>query len=87
MGKAIVRFLPDDVTIEATTGKLLLDVALEAGIFIRAACGGSGGCGQCKVRVAEGEVQALNLGKLDAQEQAEGFVRKKPDLSGGVRFI
>lgn len=72
--KARIRFLPDDVTVEADEGRLLLDVALEGGVFIRAACGGSGGCGQCKVRVSEGTVQALKIDKLDARERAEGYV-------------
>lgn len=71
---ARVRFLPDDVTVDAERGRLLLDVALEAGIFIPAACGGSGGCGQCKVRVAEGNVEILKIDKLDARERTEGFV-------------
>ena len=74
MENARVRFLPDDVTVEAEKGRLLLDVALEAGIFIPAACGGAGGCGQCKVKVAEGNVEILKSDKLDARERTEGFV-------------
>ncbi len=74
MGKVGVRFLPDDVTVEASQGELLLDVALAAGIFIRAGCGGSGACGQCKVRVSRGQVNALNLEKLDAAEREHGYV-------------
>ncbi len=42
---AQVRFLPDEVIVEADVGQLLLDIALDAGVFIPAACGGSGGCG------------------------------------------
>jgi uncharacterized 2Fe-2S/4Fe-4S cluster protein (DUF4445 family) len=72
--RARVRFLPDDVTVGAEPGQLLLDVALEAGIFIRAACGGSGGCGRCKVRVAAGAVETLKIDKLAAEARAEGYV-------------
>ncbi len=54
--KIRVRFLPDDITIETQSGVSLLDAALEAGVFIPAACGGSGACAQCKVRVVEGDV-------------------------------
>ena len=57
MEKVRIRFLPDDVTVEAEIGQLLLDVALDAGVFIPAACGGSGACGQCKVRMVEGSVE------------------------------
>jgi uncharacterized 2Fe-2S/4Fe-4S cluster protein (DUF4445 family) len=72
--KAQVRFLPDDVTIEADVGQLLLDVALEAGVFLPAACGGSGACGKCRVRVVSGSVEALKLEKLQAAAKAEGYV-------------
>ncbi|MGO9570544.1 MAG: ASKHA domain-containing protein, partial [Desulfomonilaceae bacterium] len=74
MEKAQVRFLPDDVTVEADVGQLLLDVALEAGVFLPAACGGSGACGKCRVKVVRGSVEALKLEKLQAAAKAEGFV-------------
>lgn len=74
MGTVSVRFLPDDLTVEAQDGQLLLDVALDAGVFIRAACGGSGGCGQCKVKVVDGAVDAQMLEKIPEQERSEGYV-------------
>lgn len=69
-----VRFLPDDVVIDAEIGKLLLDIALEAGVFIPAGCGGSGTCGQCKVRVVNGSVDAQKLEKVHAAARAAGYV-------------
>jgi uncharacterized 2Fe-2S/4Fe-4S cluster protein (DUF4445 family) len=72
--KAQVKFLPDGVTVEGDVGQLLLDVALEAGIFIPAACGGSGACGKCRVRLVSGSVEALKLEKLQAADKAEGYV-------------
>ncbi|MBI5570677.1 MAG: DUF4445 domain-containing protein [Desulfomonile tiedjei] len=74
MKKAVVRFLPEDVTAEAPLGTLLLDVALEAGVFLPASCGGAGSCGRCKVKVTEGSVEALALEKLRAEDRAAGFV-------------
>jgi uncharacterized 2Fe-2S/4Fe-4S cluster protein (DUF4445 family) len=74
LGNVSVRFLPDDLTVEAPEGQLLLDAALDAGIFIRAACGGSGGCGQCKVKVIDGAVEAQMLEKIPEQDRAEGYV-------------
>ncbi len=74
MGKVSVRFLPDDVTVEVEEGQLLLDAALDAGIFIRAACGGTGGCGQCTVKVVEGSVDAHMLEKIPDQARSEGYV-------------
>jgi uncharacterized 2Fe-2S/4Fe-4S cluster protein (DUF4445 family) len=74
LNKAQVRFLPDEITVEAEVGQLLLDIALEAGVFIPAACGGSGGCGQCKVRIASGTVEALKVEKIHAAARAQGYV-------------
>ncbi len=72
--KRNVTFLPDDITIEVSAGQLLLDAALEAGVFIPAACGGSGACAQCKVKVVQGKVTSLSMEKLDPVARAEGFV-------------
>lgn len=74
MEKVLVRFLPDDITMEASVGDLLLDVALEAGVFIPAACGGSGACGQCKVRISEGTVETQVIEKIHAAARAKGYV-------------
>ncbi len=74
MSKVLITFLPDDVTVEADVGQVLLDVALEAGVFIPAACGGAGGCGQCKVKVLEGSVEALRMEKIHAAARAAGYV-------------
>ena len=49
----IVRFLPDDVTVEAEVGEPLLEVAQRAGVFIPTGCL-MGSCHACEVEV-EGE--------------------------------
>ena len=48
-----VRFLPDDVTVEAEVGELLLDVAERAGVFIPTGCL-MGTCHACEVEVEGG---------------------------------
>ncbi len=48
-----VRFLPDDVTVEAEVGEALLDVAQRAGVFIPTGCL-MGSCHACEVEL-EGE--------------------------------
>jgi uncharacterized 2Fe-2S/4Fe-4S cluster protein (DUF4445 family) len=72
--KATVRFLPEDVVAESFVGALLLDVALDAGIFLPASCGGAGSCGRCRVRVVEGNVEADTLEKIRPEERAQGYV-------------
>ena len=69
-----VRFLPDNVSVEAGTGDTILDTALEAGIFIPAACGGSGACAQCKVKIVEGPFEAQTAEKLKAEDRIQGYV-------------
>jgi len=74
LDKVQIRFLPDEVTIRRSTGTLLLDAAMDAGVFIPAACGGAGTCRQCKVKVLEGSVEAATTEKLDAAARAAGYV-------------
>ena len=48
-----IRFLPDDITIEAQAGEPLLDVAERAGIFIPTGCL-MGTCHACEVELENG---------------------------------
>lgn len=50
-----VRFLPDDVTIDAQVGELLLDVAQRAGITIPTGCL-MGSCHACEVELEDGNL-------------------------------
>ncbi|MDB9446913.1 (2Fe-2S)-binding protein [Anabaenopsis tanganyikae CS-531] len=50
-----VRFLPDDVTVNAEVGEPLLDVAQRAGVFIATGCL-MGSCHACTVELEDGEV-------------------------------
>ncbi|MEO0947178.1 MAG: 2Fe-2S iron-sulfur cluster-binding protein [Cyanobacteria bacterium J06641_5] len=48
-----VRFLPDDIAIDATPGEPLLDVAERAQVFIPTGCM-SGSCHACEVELTDG---------------------------------
>jgi ferredoxin len=50
-----VRFLPDDVTVDAEVGEALLDVADRAGVFIPTGCL-MGSCHACTVELEDGEI-------------------------------
>lgn len=59
-------------TIEATTGGKLLGTLANAEIFVSSPCGGSGTCGQCRVRVFEGggailPTETSHINKRDAR--------------------
>lgn len=50
-----VRFLPDDVTVEAIAGEPLLQVAERAGLSIPTGCY-MGSCHACEVELEDGEI-------------------------------
>lgn len=50
-----IRFLPDDVTIDAKVGESLLDVADRAGVFIPTGCL-MGSCHACTVEYEDGKI-------------------------------
>ena len=63
----IVRFLPNDVTVEAEVGEPLLDVAQRAGVLIPTGCL-MGTCHACEVEVEGGNtiracITAVPLGR------------------------
>lgn len=73
-----------DITIISTgktysyeTGKTLLEILLENGIFVDNPCNGKGVCGKCKVRVTEGDAGEIceTERSLLKQEEAESGVR------------
>ncbi len=62
----------DERTIEALTGGKLLGTLATAGIFVSSPCGGSGTCGQCRVKVFEGggdilPTETSHINKRDAR--------------------
>ena len=77
-----MTFLPENVTVEFESGKLpysdhgkpesLLDIALNLGIHLEHACGGSCACTTCHVIVREGDhnLSEADEDELDRVEQA-----------------
>ncbi len=57
MKKYKVTFFPEEVTIEIPENSTILEAATQAGIEIRAICGGAGTCKRCKGIVKEGAYQ------------------------------
>lgn len=49
-----IRFLPDDITINAEVGEPMLQVAQRAGVFIPTGCL-MGSCHACEVELDDGE--------------------------------
>jgi len=61
-----VRFLPDDVTIDAEPGEPLLIVAQRAGIFIPTGCL-MGSCHACEVEIEEGNTVCACITAISAE--------------------
>ena len=54
--KARVTFQPSGKAARVLRHKLILDVALDAGLQLESVCGGKGTCGKCSARIVRGEV-------------------------------
>lgn len=49
-----IKFLPQDIEVEATSGQSILNVAQENGVSIRSVCKGVPSCAECRVKIVEG---------------------------------
>ena len=72
MKTVTVHFMPEGKKVTAAPGDILVDVAMNAGVHINAACGGEGVCGKCRVVITSGEVNSPDSGILSAEEINKG---------------
>ena len=49
-----IRFMPFDVSVDVPAGTNLLEAIRQAGLPLKASCGGEGHCGECIVQVIQG---------------------------------
>lgn len=73
MEKNTVRFLPADYKVDAVQGDILLDIAMDAGVHINAACGGEGACGKCRVIIQSGEVTSKENSAISPGDYERGY--------------
>jgi uncharacterized 2Fe-2S/4Fe-4S cluster protein (DUF4445 family) len=73
MEKKTVRFLPADQKVDAVPGDNLLDIAMDAGVHINAACGGEGACGKCRVVIQSGEVTSKQSSTISPEDFEKGY--------------
>jgi uncharacterized 2Fe-2S/4Fe-4S cluster protein (DUF4445 family) len=71
MKKHRVLFAPSFKEVRGEEGKSVLDTAREAGVYIPSDCNGQGQCGQCRVRLTEGEPGPLSREESDFINEAE----------------
>ena len=63
----------EDVTIFASPGENLLEVARKANVAIDAPCSGNASCGKCKVQLLEGELDSPKTRHISDEEYAAGW--------------
>ena len=73
-----LKVMPEEKLYGFASGKNLMEIMLDAGLFIDNACGGKGLCGKCRVKITEG----------DAGEpgETERGILKAEELEQGVRL-
>jgi adenylate cyclase len=92
---AAIRFLPDEVTVEAVPGETLLDTARRAGVPLASACGGEAACSTCRLVVVEGRdelappapEEAAVLASLGAETSLRLACRARPAGTMTVRRL
>jgi uncharacterized 2Fe-2S/4Fe-4S cluster protein (DUF4445 family) len=73
-----VRFEPGGAVWRGRRGARLYDIALEAGQRVASACGGTGICGRCGLRVVEGTSSLSPEGRRERRRKADN--RVDPEL-------
>ena len=69
-----IKVLPEDRIMTGKEGETILDAAIRNKVDIKVGCKG-GGCGVCKIKVIEGEVEigACSRSVLPLSEAEEGY--------------
>jgi uncharacterized 2Fe-2S/4Fe-4S cluster protein (DUF4445 family) len=77
VGEVEIVFEPEGRKVKTQVGKTVLQAAIDAGVGIRAECGGMGSCGKCKVIVknstAVSDVSEAEIKKLSLSEIGYGY--------------
>ncbi|WP_413584838.1 2Fe-2S iron-sulfur cluster-binding protein [Bdellovibrio sp. HCB274] len=60
-----IKFLPQNIEVEGTPDKSLLQIATENKLEIRSICKGVPSCAECRVRIKEGDNNVLPPGKAE----------------------
>jgi len=74
-----VRFLPIEESREVRDGSTIIAAARRSGVRIGQSCDGEGTCGECKIRVLEGD------GNLSPVTQLERMLMEEKEFSANER--
>ena len=68
-----VIILPFEIDVEVSPGITVLDAVKQAGLPIQAGCGGEGSCGDCVVRILEGDYERQASAALPGELVSQGY--------------
>lgn len=80
-----VKFMPQNIEVEVTPDKSLLQLATENNIEIKSICKGVPSCAECRVRILEGEGNILPPGKAELNLIGTSYFIDSRRLSCQVR--
>ena len=76
-----VKFLPQDVSIEANSSKSVMELAKENQLSISSSCNGMCSCAECRVYVVEGEAHVLPPSQQEIELIGDGHFMDNRRLS------
>ena len=80
-----IKFMPQNVEVDVDPSKSLLKIATEAGLKIKSICGGIASCGECRVKIIEGDNSIPEPGKPELNMIGSSYYLDGRRLSCQVR--
>ena len=77
--------MPQNVEVDVDPSKSLLKIATEAGLKIKSICGGIASCGECRVKIIEGDNSIPEPGKPELNMIGSSYYLDGRRLSCQVR--
>lgn len=60
-----IKFIPQNIEVDVDPSKSLMQIAIENGLKVKSLCGGVATCGECRVKIVEGENSIPEPNKLE----------------------
>ncbi len=80
-----IKFMPQNIEVDVDPSKSLLKIATEAGLKIKSICGGIASCGECRVKIIEGDNSIPEPGKPELNMIGSSYYLDGRRLSCQVR--
>ncbi len=68
-----IKFIPQNIEVDVDPSKSLLKIATENGLKIKSICGGIASCGECRIKIVEGDNSIPEPGKPELNLIGTGY--------------